>query len=137
MGAPEVVVLDTNVLVSALGWKGPEHRIYQACREGDLLMATSHALLVELGRVLLYPKFGFAKQEVADFLADVCAHAFIVTPADAVDVIRDQADNRVLECAIAAKARWLVSGDRHLLELGHFRGVRIKRASELLAPKRA
>ena len=62
MGAPEVVVLDTNVLVSALGWKGPEHRIYLACREGDLLMATSHALLVELGRVLLYPKFGFAEQ---------------------------------------------------------------------------
>jgi predicted nucleic acid-binding protein len=44
VGAPEVVVLDTNVLVSALGWKGPEHRIYQSCRAGVLRMATSNAL---------------------------------------------------------------------------------------------
>ncbi len=136
MGSPEVVVLDTNVLVSALGWKGPEHRIYRACREGELLMATSKALLTELVRVLLYPKFGFAKQEVADFLADVRGHAFLVTPAETVEIVRDQADNRVLECAIAAKAGWLVSGDGHLLALGHFRGVRIKRASEFLALKR-
>lgn len=128
MGASEVVVLDTNVLVSALGWKGPEHRIYRACRKGHLRMATSHALLIELGRVLTYPKLGFRNEDVERFLADVCGHAFIVTPTEPVDVARDNDDNRVLECAVAADADWLISGDLDLLELGDFHGIPIIKA---------
>ena len=136
MGPAEVVVLDTNVLVSALGWSGPEHRVYRACRAGNLRMATSNALLAELGRVLMYPKLGFEKRDVAEFLADVCSHALIVSPTETVDAVADQADNRVLECAIAARAHWVVSGDRDLLALGQFRGIRIETSSGFLASKR-
>lgn len=93
-------------------------------------MATSHALLIELGRVLMYPKFAFGEREVADFLVDICTHAFVVTPTETIDVVRDQADNRVLECAVAARALWVVSGDKDLLDLRSFRGIRIASAGE-------
>lgn len=69
MGSPRIIVLDTNVLVSALGWLGPEHEIYQLCRERQLQAATSPELLEELQRVLHYPKFGLAEEEVECFVA--------------------------------------------------------------------
>jgi putative PIN family toxin of toxin-antitoxin system len=69
LGSPRIIVLDTNVLVSALGWLGPEHEIYQLCRERQLQAATSPELLEELQRVLHYPKFGLAEEEVECFVA--------------------------------------------------------------------
>lgn len=133
MGAQEVVVLDTNVLVSALGWNGAERRVYRACRRGTLQMATSHPLLTELGRVLMYEKFSFAKGEIKLFFADICSHALVVSPAEVLTVVSDDDDNRAIECALAANARWLVSGDRHLLALRRYRGIRIENAGKFLA----
>lgn len=115
MGSKEVVVLDSNVLVSALGWRGPEWKVYRACREGRLQMATSPALLEELTRVLAYPKFEFTEEEITAFEADIRTHARIISPTRRLHVISDDpADNEVLECALVANAPWIVSGDPHL-----------------------
>ena len=133
MGAPEVVVLDTNVLVSALGWRGPEHRIYRRCRQGVLQMATSTALLAELRRVLRYPKLGFVPTEITAFIAEVRKDSVLVAPEERLDVVRHPADNRLLECAVVARAVWLVTGDSDLLQVRQFRGIRIARAREFIA----
>lgn len=118
MGQKKAIVCDTNVLVSALGWRGPERRLYDACRRGQVGLVTSPKLLDELERTLHYPKFDFSEDEIAAFQADVWGHADLVEPEVNISVIMaDPADNRVLECAVTAGADLIVSGDRHLLGL--------------------
>lgn len=126
MRAATVVVLDTNVLVSALGRAGPERRVYRMCRAGRLRMAISPALLRELRRVLRYPKFQFTPNEIRAFQAEILSHAKLVRPSRRVRAIRtDSADNRVLECGVAADASLIISGDAHLLALGKYGRIRI------------
>jgi putative PIN family toxin of toxin-antitoxin system len=130
VGPEEVVVFDTNVLVSAVGWRGPEHEIYQRCRAGELRLVISPELLAELERVLRYPRLGFAEEEIEAFISDLLEHAMTVSPSQAVEVVEeDPDDDRVLECALAAGARWIVSGDRHLLGLREYEGIKIVNAA--------
>lgn len=133
MGAVPLVVLDTSVLVSAFGWEGPERSVYRLCREAELQMITSAALLAELERVLGYPKFDVEPSEIEAVLANIRSTAVLVEPdRDVRAVPGDPADDRVLECALAAGADWIVSGDRHLLDLDSFEGIPVVRAPELL-----
>ncbi|MEJ7820577.1 MAG: putative toxin-antitoxin system toxin component, PIN family [Rubrobacteraceae bacterium] len=129
MGPRPTVVLDTNVLVSALGWRGNEHLLYERYRSGELQLATSNALLDELRRVLRYPKLGFTEDEIEEFVSDILLHALMVSPSRTLEVIsEDPDDDRVLECAIQSDACWIVSGDRHLLDLGSYESVTISTA---------
>lgn len=134
MGPRAVVVLDSNVLVSALGWRGAPHTVYGLCRRGSLKLVTSPPLMNELRRVLLYPKFEFTESEIERFLLDIESHGTIVRPDIELGVITDDpTDDRILECAVAGRAEWIVSGDEHLLALGSYQGVRIGSAGDLLA----
>ncbi|MBA3610660.1 MAG: putative toxin-antitoxin system toxin component, PIN family [Rubrobacter sp.] len=129
MGARPTIVLDTNVLVSALGWRGNERLLYERCRSGELQLATSNALLDELRRVLRYPKLGFTEDEIEEFVSDILLHALMVSPSRTLEVIsEDPDDDRVLECAIQSDVCWIVSGDRHLLDLGSYESVTISTA---------
>lgn len=135
MGSPggPVVVLDRNVLVSAVGWQGAPHRLYRLCRAGTVGLATSPDLIDELGRILRYPKLELEESDVTAFVRDVAHLALVVRPEGRVQVIVDDpADNRVLECAISAEADWIASGDDHLLSLEEFAGIPIRPPAELL-----
>ncbi|MCX5899890.1 MAG: putative toxin-antitoxin system toxin component, PIN family [Proteobacteria bacterium] len=124
MGAK--IVLDTNVLVAAFGWKGPPHKIFLHCIDGLLNLHTSPALISELEKVLSYKKFQFSKDEIKEFVSLVIETAHIVAPAIALSVLTaDQADNRVLECALASAADYIISGDKHLLNLHEFEAIKI------------
>lgn len=124
MGAS--IVLDTNILVSAFGWKGSPHEVFLGCVRGTHRLFTSPAILEELGRVLRYDKFGFDAGEIQEFLSVVLEAASIVAPETRMDIIRDDpSDNRILECAVAASADFIVSGDKHLLDLKRFQAIQI------------
>jgi len=126
VGSGSVVVPDTNVLVSAFGWDGPERRLYRLARDGPLRAATSPELLAELKRVLSYPKFGLTAAEIDAIMREVESTSSVVAPARTIEAVpEDPADDRVLECAVAAEAQWIVSGDQHLLTLGSFEGISI------------
>lgn len=131
-GKPRVV-LDTNVLVSALGWDGPERRVYRACLAGLLQFCTSMPLVEELIRVMNYPKLGFSIQDQQILVQDILRVAYFPLDLPAVHAIQeDPADNHVLACALASQADWIVTGDAHLLRLGAFQGVPILKASALV-----
>lgn len=109
-----------------MGWRGPEHRLYRLCRAGALQLAISAAVVSELERVLSYPKLGLDEADIRSFLEDVRNHARMVEPQDTVEAVSaDPDDNRIIECAIAADAHWIVSGDKHLLTLKSFRDIQI------------
>jgi putative PIN family toxin of toxin-antitoxin system len=120
------VVADTNVLVSALIFPGgaPE-AVYRAALDGRVELVTSRPLLAELGRVL-GEKFGWAPERAAEAVEQLVRVATVVEPREQVaEVDADPADNRVLEAAAAGDAEAIVSGDRHLLALAVWRGIRI------------
>jgi putative PIN family toxin of toxin-antitoxin system len=126
-------VLDTNILISAFVFPGgaPE-AVYRAALEGRFELVTSPPLLAELGRVL-GAKFGWEGSMAEAAVAQVARIGTVVRPRRAVSVIeQDPADDRVLEAAAEGEADVIVSGDRHLLQLRRWQGVRIVRAVALL-----
>lgn len=120
------VVLDTNVLVSALLFGGTPERIFLAGLRGEIDLVTSEALLTELDRVL-EEKFRLPARDARAAIALLREIAAVVEAGDRVAVVTAcGADNRVLECAAAAGVDAIVTGDtRHLLPLKAFRGIPI------------
>ena len=131
------LLLDTNVVVSALLWRGTPYRLLAAIRErGDVQLVASMALLDELADVLARP---FAAQRLAmigrtvrDVVADYVALVELVEPANVPRVVLgDVDDDQVIAAAVAARVDLIVSGDRrHLLPIGSHDGIAIVDAGE-------
>ena len=127
-------ILDTNVLISAYVFPGgkPE-AVYRLALEGRLEIGTSRALLAEFGRVL-GQKFGWIPDRVEAAVAQMTRIAAVVEPTEVVQVIRaDPAAGRVLEAARAFGADVIVSGDRHLLDLGTWSDIEVLSPAEFIA----
>jgi putative PIN family toxin of toxin-antitoxin system len=127
MTAPPRVVLDTNVVLSALLFGGgPVARIRTGWQAGSFVPLASKATAGELVRVLAYPKFGLAATEQTELLADYLPWVQAVhvpDPPPAVPACRDPFDAPFLHLAVAGKAKALVSGDRALLALAGAPGL--------------
>ncbi len=129
------LVLDTNTAISGLLWHGTPGRLIDAAHSKSVTLCTSAVLLAELRGVLTRAKFakqlearGLKAAEVFDGYAALTA---IVVPAIIPPtVVNDPADDAVLACALGAKADLIVSGDRHLLDLKEYRGIRIVTAAQ-------
>ena len=77
--------------------------------------------------------FNLEKQEIEDIVDAIALFTHIVEPKEKVDVIKeDPDDDRVLECALACKAKYIVSQDKHLRKLGKFRGIEILSPEQFL-----
>jgi len=127
------VVADTNVLFSAMFWKGNEARILKLAEEGKIKLLTSPALLDELRIVLMHKELGLDEGTVEENVQYILSIAELVSPKRMVKVIHeDPSDNRILECALEGRTKYIVSGDKHLLQIRKFRGIRIVRAKEFL-----
>lgn len=128
------IVLDTNVLISAIVFGGPPRKILERVIAGKVNCSLSFAILDELRDVLLRPKFGFSPQQAATVIEELQGICEILNPSRRVRVIKaDPDDNRILECAIESKADCIVSGDTHLLTLGRYKDIPILTPSDYLA----
>ncbi|MFN7510168.1 MAG: putative toxin-antitoxin system toxin component, PIN family [Betaproteobacteria bacterium] len=123
-------VIDTNVLLAALLWRGPPHALLEQVRAGTLSMVSSPALLAELADVIGRAKFDaiLVKTNTSRerSLAQVRQLADVIEPPPLREpVCRDPDDDQVLALALAAKVDLIVSGDNDLLSLGSFEGIPI------------
>jgi len=127
-------VLDTNTVISGIGWTGPPQVILDSGIAGDFVLLTSPALLNEIRRVIAYPRLRILPQaRVHEILSLFPLIADVVEPESKVGVIRkDPADNRVLECALAGDATHIVSGDQDLLALTVFNAIPILKPVDFL-----
>ena len=131
------IVLDTNVLVSALISRGgPPGRVLAAIRNQRLTLVTSEAQLVELravlGRERLRPYIRF--EEGQDLIRDLEAIGEVVAELPNVSASPDPDDNVLLATAVAGQADVAVSGDKqHMLVLGQIEGIPIITASAAVA----
>ncbi len=132
------VVLDTNIVVSALVWGGTPDRLIQAAIDGEIDLLTSPALMDELRDVLARPhvvtRLEQNRSTVAQAIALYERLALQVSPlATPRIVVDDVDDDHVLACALAAGADLIVSGDKkHLLPLGSYQAIPIVTAAEAL-----
>ncbi len=133
------IVLDTNVVLSALLWRGTPYHLFAAARQHDRTqLFTSTVLLEELAEVLLRPvpakRLAIIGRTARQILADYVDAVDLVTPLATPRVIADDPDDdHVIAAAIAAEADFIVSGDRHLLKLGTHQGIRIVTPAEAVA----
>jgi putative PIN family toxin of toxin-antitoxin system len=130
------VVLDTNILVSALFWDGNERAVLTECRKKRFELVLSPEILLEVERVL-DKKFECPEERLTDYIRTLLAMSELVFPGIKLDVIRrDPSDNRILECASCGNAEVIVTGNNDLLELGEYGAIQILTAKELLGMKR-
>lgn len=118
------VVLDTNVLVSAvLSPAGPPAKVVDMIAEGSLQLIVSPAVMAEYEDVLARKKFGLSPATVDAIIKNLRRLAIEVVPSQRLRACADPADDKFLECAVAAGAAYVVTGNsRHFPKL--FAGVR-------------
>ncbi|MFA4907645.1 MAG: putative toxin-antitoxin system toxin component, PIN family [archaeon] len=125
-------VLDTNILVSAQFWKGKPHQITLRAIQNRIEAFASREILEEF-RKALGRDFGISKSEIDARVETLLGFIRIIEPKTRINVIsEDPSDNRILEAALEANAGYIVSGDRHLLKLKEFRGIKIVAAAEFI-----
>lgn len=131
------VVLDTNVIISAtLIRGGNEDQILRAWQRGSFELVLSPAILEELGRALFYEKLRqfrwMTEKEVSELLQTLAASSVVVSGRAKAKASRDPDDDKFLAAATEAEARFVVTGDRDLLDLKSYQGVRILRPARFL-----
>jgi putative PIN family toxin of toxin-antitoxin system len=126
------VTADTNIYISALNFGGKPLEILNAARLGNIELVISQPILNEITRVLLN-RFYWPEHDMAVLNQDLGSFTIWVEPKTIVTVITDDpSDNRILECAVAAGAQYIVSGDNHLLALKEYAGIKILQPSAFL-----
>lgn len=130
------IVLDTNVVLSALLWRGTPYRLLDAIRQrGEVRLFTSPALLDELADVLTRPsatkRLAVIGRTAREVLADYVDAVEVVDPERVPRVVPDDADDdQVIAATLAAGADWIVSGDTDLLSMGNHQGIPIITATQ-------
>lgn len=120
------VVLDTNVLISAILFGGKPRQVLEKAISREIQLCISESILEELQGVLLRPKFDYTPEAVQIILTEIISISDFVNPLKTLRVVSEDAeDNRILECAVEAEANFLITGDIHLLRLRRYRGVKI------------
>jgi uncharacterized protein len=124
------VVTDTNVIVSALLWMGAPQKILIAAEKAQVTLCVSPALLQELVGVLERPKFTQRLRNLrvsaTELMSGYVCLAHVVLPQRVPRVVAtDVADDEVLACAFAARAKYIVSGDSDLLRMRSYMRIPI------------
>jgi len=126
------VVFDTNILISAFAIPGGSaEKAVLKITENDIHLVISKAIIHELLDVLAR-KFARDAEELARVAVYLSELGEMVSPKRKIKILKDDPDNRILECAIAGRADMIVTGDQAMLRLGKYEGIRIITLKEFL-----
>jgi len=128
------VVIDTNVLISAIFWTGKPKQILNKVRREEIIFLTSEFILGELKKVLARgdKPFKLSEEEAERVVTAMRGLALVVNIDTQLSVCQDEDDNKVLECAIDGHADCIITGDSHLLQLGSFQKIEIITVADFL-----
>lgn len=118
------VVLDTNILISALVFGGNSEKVLNQILEGEIKAATSEILIAELTEKLL-KKFTFTQERIVQIKEMLGQNFETVYPKKSINISRDLDDNRVLEAGVEGDCDFIITGDKDLLELKSYKGIKI------------
>ena len=136
MGAVEIVrvVIDTNVMISALFFGGTPGKLIPLWKGGSVKAFASKEIIDEYLRVLTYPRFRLSENEI-DYLVyqEILPYFEVASSKRGPAIVKkDPSDDKFIRCAQACHSRTIISGDRHLLALKKFGGIKIVSPSQFL-----
>ncbi len=126
------VVFDTNIFISALNFGGTPAEVIFLAQTDIVELYISMPILDEVYGVLT-EKFGWHHGKAGEAVELLHRFSQLVSPLERVTRVIDDADNRILECALVAYANYIVSGDQHLLNIKDFYGIAIVTAKQFLS----
>ncbi|MDE1725568.1 MAG: putative toxin-antitoxin system toxin component, PIN family [Thaumarchaeota archaeon] len=128
------IVLDTNILISALITDGTPRAVLHEIITRDHKIIISRKIIEEFVKITATPRIRkyVTKDEVTRFLQDVSLISKLVVIRSRPSVVRDHKDNFIMATAHDGHARYLVTGDNDILTLRKFRGIKIVTANEML-----
>ncbi len=126
------VILDTNVWLSGIFWQGNAGGIIKLGEGGRIRIFVSREILQEIAKTLEMGREKFQRfvedynSAIEGLVEYVLKITEVIKPTVKLNIVtEDPSDNKILECAVAAKADYIISGDRHLLNLKSFEGIGI------------
>jgi putative PIN family toxin of toxin-antitoxin system len=125
------VTLDTNEYISAFNFRGQALQLIHLVIAGEVDIAISQPILDETVRVLR-EKFSWPPHDLHDLRQRLLKTCRLVTPTITVAVLRDEPDNRILECAHEAMSEYIITEDRAMLKVNEYAGAKLVRAADFL-----
>ncbi|MBI4596357.1 MAG: putative toxin-antitoxin system toxin component, PIN family [Candidatus Tectomicrobia bacterium] len=128
------VVFDTNVIISAaLTEEGLPALLLSLTLGGKVSPFISPALIKEYQMVLDRPRFKFDPEEVKGLIEKINQKATLVQPTETLSILNDEPDNRILECALKAKADFIITGNKKHFPFTEFKGIEIVTPREFIS----
>ena len=131
------LVLDTNTIVSAFFWEGNEAELMRKIEDSKAQLFINKKILDEIKEVIRRPKFKqilqTTNQKPEEVITKIILLSNLVLGPNLKGIIKeDPSDDKFIECAVNAKADYIISGDKHLLKLVGYKGIKIVRTSFIL-----
>lgn len=128
------VVIDTNVLISALLFGGIPGILIELWKNGRIKPLISREIIDEYLKVLTYPKFSLSEEEINYILyREILPFFEVISVKHKPPIIKeDPSDDIFIQCAQTGKVRVIISGDQHLLSLTSYKGIKILSPSQFL-----
>jgi putative PIN family toxin of toxin-antitoxin system len=125
-------VLDTNIIISAIFWSGSPYRVLRSGFTGKYQMILSFDIIKELVERLRH-KFKLPEKRIDELLNLLLFFCHFVEPSFRLKIVKeDPSDDKIIECALAGEAKYIVTGDPHLLKLQQVQHTKIITAAEFL-----
>ncbi len=127
------VVLDTNIFISGIHWSGPSEKILKMWFDNRFEFICSEPIMEEIIKTLMNFRIPLSIDELLEWIIIISERAVIVKPSKKLDIIKDDSDdNKFLEAAITGNAQYIISQDKHLLNIKEFKGIKIVKPKEFL-----
>ena len=127
------VVLDTNVFISGIFFSGPPYDMLKAWQDNRVRIVASPSIIEEYQRVAETLSDKHSGIDIGEIIDLLIAHAELIVPERLKEsVCEDPHDDKFIECALAGKAKFIVSGDKHLLRVSGYQGIKILTPSQFM-----
>ena len=127
------IVADTNFLISATQWDySVSHKLLEKLILNDAEIFTTREILDEFAEVLKRD-FLYSEGDTKNIIEKSIQFLTLVIPSEKVDIVKEDADdNKIIECALESNAEYIISYDKHLLDLKVYRGIKIVKPEEII-----
>lgn len=127
------VVFDTNVLLSSTLWDGSvaQKLLFELIRSDSKIFSSTE--IISEYKNILKRDFDYSDEEIAHIMKRVLAFVTLITSEEKLDVVKDDPDdNKILECAVSSASQYIITYDKHLLNIREFKGIKIIKPDETL-----
>jgi uncharacterized protein len=127
------VVLDTNIFVSGTFWKGNPYKILLLWKEHKIQLVNSIEIIAEISRIMADFKIQLTEELKKELIHTITMNSIIVEPKERFNIVTDDpTDNKFIDAAIAGKAEYIITKDKHLLKIKQFRNIKIITPEEFI-----